>query len=325
MDKSLYGRKWQLKVLCNDGTLFTVGSDGFSPESLRCTFDINYPKMSAWYFSEFTIYNPNDETQKKIIQEGAQVFFSAGYANGKYGQIFGGCVFQSLFDRENVTDYKLTLRCMDGYRLFDNNLTNFTMKEYTEMTLFNAMAAKSKTYIPVNHISPDIKQQAFPRARTVFCAPSELAREIARNNAAEVYVVNGKANLVTYTDSQQGEVLEVNPSAGLIGTPQQIDYGVSFRSLLNPDLILDFPPRIVHLDLSGISVKQQAATPGNENLVPLLTKDGYLQIGGVHHFGDTRGNEWYTDIIGYSLTGKMGLQLSTADAGSKPVMLKDPT
>ena len=131
-------------------------------------------------------------------------------------------------------------------------------------------------------------------------------------------MVNDQLQVAKITDDTQGEAIVVNSKTGLIGSPEQIDFGINFRVLLNPNLIIANPPRWIQLDLSQINVKQQRAIPG-QNIVPMMPQDGYFKIGGVRHTGDTRGDTWYTDVRGYSLTGKAGLQLTV------PEMLKDAT
>ena len=320
IDKSLYGRKWELSVVCDDGTMLTLGKNGIDgPESLKCTFEINYPGYEGWYFSEFNIWNPTPDTERKIIREGAEVHFSAGYSEGRYGKIFGGKVFQSLFTRENVTDYKLTLLCMDGARLFKDNFVSLIMaKEYREQTLLNEIAARAISPIEVGHITEGINVCEKPRGAVFFGSPMTPVREIARSNAAQIFMVNDQLQMARLEDLPQGAFFDIKPSTGLIGTPEQTDFGINFRTLLNPDLILTNPPRWVKLDLSGINVKQKKAVIGQAR-IPLLPNDGYFKVGGIRHSGDTRGNEWYTDVIGYSLTGKAPLQLFMT-----PEMLQNP-
>lgn len=305
MDKSLYGRRWQLQILHDDGVLMTVGQNGFTgQESLKCTFEVNYPGYEGWYFSEFVIWNPSNEFAKKIIEEGNEVYFSAGYSEGRYRRIFSGKIFQALWTRENVTDYKLTLWCMDGERLFRDNFSAFTIaKGYRDQTLINMIASRAVSPLKVGVISSGIRDIAMPRAATIFAQPSTPLREVVRTNSAQMFMSEDTLQIAKVTDEPDGDAIDINPQSGLIGTPQQIDYGITFRVLLNPDLIIANPPKWVRLDLSEINVKQQKATPG-QNIVPPLPKDGFFQVGGVKHSGDTRGNEWYTDVIGYSKTGK---------------------
>lgn len=321
MDNSLYGRKWELSVQCSDGTFLTVGNDGISGvESLKCTFQINYPGYEGWYFSEFNIWNPMPSTSLKIIEEGAQVFFSAGYGRGKYGQIFGGRVFQAFSTRENVTDYKLTLLCVDGSKLFKDNFTAFSRTAgYTYSSLLNDVAQYSQSPISMGQISNYIKDIQFPRGVTVFGSPSAIGREVCRSNNLQMFMKDDKWQFTHLSDIPEGTALEIDPSSGLIGTPEQTDYGISFRTLLDPTLQIANPPKWVKIDLSKINVKQQRAVIGKD-LVGVLQLEtspwnGYFKVGGVVHSGDTRGQEWYTDVVGYSFAGKKPLQLEPTVPG----------
>jgi hypothetical protein len=70
------------------------------------------------------------------------------------------------------------------------------------------------------------------------------------------------------------------------------------------------PIQWVKLDMSSISVKQQKAVVG-QTPPPILPRDGLFKVGGVKHIGDTRGDDWYTDVVGYSIAGsRTGLQLT---------------
>ena len=310
MNTSLYGRKWELKIECNDGEVYTVGNDGFKTghESLKCSFEVNYPGYQGWYFSEFTIFNLERETERKLIQEGARVYFSAGYSDGNYGLIFSGTVFQSMFSRENVTDYKLVLWCMDGERLFKDNFINFTLGKYSDMTLTNALAGRSDRPISVGRISPRVSKEDSIRGATFFGAVQNPLRDINKISNTVSFMKNDQVHVVSIMDAPNTSAIEIGPKTGLIGTPVQIDYGVSFRCLLNPELMLTNPLRWVKLDLSGVGFKQQRADLGGKMLSTVPT-DGYFKIGGVRHIGDTRGNDYYTDVTGYSLAGKLPFEL----------------
>lgn len=318
MDSSLYGRKWEMKITCTDGDTLTLGNDGFSgTESLKVTFDINYPRYEALYLATFEIWNPTVETERKIIMEGAEVEFSAGYSQGNYGLIFKGSVFQPLFTRERVVDYKLTLMCVDGHLLYKDNFASFTLrKEYHDMTLINELAARSKNPIPVNRISSEIDQTKKPRGVVVFSAPSNKLREITRSNGAQSFVVNNQLNIEkTKNQEIEGQEIVINPQTGLIGTPQQVDYGIEFKTLLNPNLVLAYPAKWVKLDLSEVTVQLQRSNgPSPNNApVPIIPAEGNFLVASVRHHGDTRGNDWYTDVVGYSLAGKMDLRLITPE------------
>lgn len=318
MDSSLYGRKWEMKITCNDGDELILGNDGFSGvESLRVVFEVNYMRYEALNLANFEIWNPNVETERKIIMEGAQVQFSAGYSQGNYGQIFQGDVFHALFTRENVVDYKLTLMCIDGHRLKKDNFASFTLrKEYRDMTLINELAARSKNPIPVNYVSPSIDQTKKPRGVAVLSSTDNKLREITRTNGAQAFVVNGQLNVDKANQTEiESEPIEVSPQTGLIGTPEQEDYGIMFKTLLNPNFVLTCPAKWVKLDLSEITINLQRISGPNPNNapVPLIPADGNFLVAGVRHWGDTRGNEWFSEVKSYSLAGKVDPRVVTPE------------
>jgi len=128
-----------------------------------------------WY-SEVSIWNLMGDTQTDIIREGYSVIIEAGYENGAYGKIFEGQVFQPLFDRQNVTDFVVTLHCIDGMGLLNANISNVTMAAGYDYNDFIAQMAKSAhTPIPLGNISPELDRKKFPRGRTVFGEPKSTS------------------------------------------------------------------------------------------------------------------------------------------------------
>jgi len=324
----IYGRRLQLRIVCAPTTPGALGleeilieQDGFKPNPLRIVFDINYPGLEAFFISEIVIYNLAGDTRVQIIQEGARVFLSAGYVNGQFGQIFSGYVFQSLLQRENVTDFKLTLRCIDGYKLFDNNFTAFALKkEYTQETLVNEVALRSQTPIPIGGKSPQLNKIPYSRGTVAFGNPAKLLREITRWQGAyecgntQMYFKDQQLYIVKLTDTMKPNPVTISPEkGGLLGTPQQTDYGVSFRCLLNPTLMLSFPPMGVKLDM--VVVQQRKVE--QMQLLGTLDLTGVHRIIGVRHTGDTRGDPWYTDVTTVSAGGAIPNQLYL------PSMLKE--
>ena len=326
MDKTYYGRKWYMEIKCINGATLSVGSHGFQGyEHLKCVFDVNYPGYLGWYFSEFTIYNPMYETTDpetdagwNNITEGAEVSFYAGYVEGSdegknYSQIFRGRVWQVLISREDLTDYKITLVCMDGERLFLDNYCELTLEQYEHRKFLRDVASKAYRPLAMGTISPLVAPEEIDgekkveeghkvRGAVAFGSLFQALRAEVKTTNAFLFVRDGKAEVANLSDSPTGKEIPINAKTGLIGTPQQIDYGVSFRTLLNPKLYIDNPLLWVKLDLSSVRVNQQRAVIGK--YLSKLPVDGYFRVVGVRHLGDTRGDAWYTDVVGYTITGK---------------------
>ena len=311
-----YGRRWELKIDKKDGSMaLTIAQDGFTPESLKVEFDINYPGYQTWLISTIVIWNLDENTISTLITapvEGATVKFQAGYTGkgNKYGLIFSGYVLQSLFQRINVTDYRLELRCVAGQRVFNNNWINTSLqKNLTAMSLFNAGIGKANYPVNADYLSNTIKAQTATTRRGVciFKSTKDYISEFAQDTASQPQIIDGALKMMTQADGAETKAMaiEKTPDNGLIGTPVQVDYGASFRCLLDPDIKLQVPP--LWVKLTGAMVNLQSVTPGV--IASKLDSDMFLKVGSVRHVGNTRGEEWYTEVVGYSMAGKIPFDL----------------
>ena len=302
---SQFGRKWELTIINSDGSVKYVIPDPGRPEEvdLRIQFEIQTAIMQTPWYSDITIWNLNALTEQQILTSADKVIMKAGYEDAAYyGKIFEGNVFQSLFDRENVTDFKTTLHCIDGLGIMDSNIVNFTtMAGYDQRTLIAQMSRQARTPINMGTITDSLKPQKMPRGKVLFGDHKKYLRDIAQDNGASHWYGNGNLNMGNINDTYQSEALVLTPDSGLIGTPQQIENGVYFRVLLNPNLKIIQPMMVVKLDMSVI---RQMKVYQNQLIGP-LDEDGEYKIVSVKHVGDTRGDEWYTDCIGINLVGNV--------------------
>ncbi len=299
MDK--YLRKY--RILITD----KAGNTAIDVSDLRCTFYIEKKAIQSVNYGGIVIYNLNSPTERAIIKEGYRVTVEAGYEDGEYGKIFDGTVFQPLWDRENVTDYKLTLHCIDGDSLLHMNFVSFAVQagyKYSDIILHMADSARNK--IPINHITDDLKKTVLPRGKVVFGDWKDFVRDIAIDNNAQFYIDDDKLNIMKVTDVPKGQALVITPQSGLVETPQQIDYGFSFRCLLNPSIKLTNPCMMVKLDNSYI--QQQKAIQGQ--IVSMLDQNMLGVVIGVTYIGDTRGQDWYNDVVCLTSGGKAPLPLA---------------
>ena len=95
----------------------------------------------------------------------------------------------------------------------------------------------------------------------------------------------------------------LNSRTGLVGMPAQTFNGIEARCLLNPEIK---PSTLIQIDES--SIQRQAISPnysaGARNFnMPSIDADGIYKIYEVTHHGDTRGTDWYTDMIGIAKSG----------------------
>lgn len=298
-----YGRKWSVVVGTGESEAGLNVSDRTPNTALRIVFRIDKFALQKAFWGDITIWNLNKESQQQIVIEGTRVIVQAGYdIPGIYGKIFDGQVFQPMIDRENVVDFKTTLHCMDGLGTWTADISNVTLQSgYNYRQMIAAMAANAMKPIPLGTLTENLDQKNAPRGMSIFGDPKEYLRQMAQDNNALFWMGDGQLNVAKLDDEYAQEAIVIGPKTGLIGTPQQWQYGVNFRCLLNPQIAITSPLTVVKIDESII--RQMKVMPG-QFLTP-LDQDLTFKVVGVSYVGDTRGNDWYVDVTGVNLAGKV--------------------
>ena len=242
-----------------------------------------------------TIYNLSPNTENKLIKAGQRIIIEAGYTGSQYGAIFAGKVVQPIRSKENAVDYKLTLVSMDEEVYASYGLVGVSLvAQQSARDAVNAVLTKA-TY----------KQQAgeltnfnikYPRGKVMFGSPQQFLKDIARSENATYFSNDGKVNIISATDVPKGQILSFGPDSGLIGTPTQTEYGISLKVLMNPRIEIN---SLFHVDNKKIEgYKYQQGNP-----VRGLDQEGIYRAVRIRHVGDTRGEDWYTEIDAISQAG----------------------
>lgn len=300
----LWGRKWAIKVVMTDGTTaLDVSDSDFEPGALRATFRIEQSVDSPIPAAEIKIFNLTGNTEKKLIGEGARVIVEAGYQEGAYGQIFDGRVWQVRRNRQNVVDYSLILSCSNIFYVNDpSGFVRIVTEAGQDMRAQLNTLAESAGF-ELGHVTEDLDTSKLPRGKVFFGTADKYLRQIARYNSGSFLVTEGKVHITRITDTvPAGELLVLSPETGLIGTPNQCEYGVSFRALLDPRIKLSPQTPLVKIDQAMIRAMKLQYKQGQ--MASTLDQDGIYKIGAVTYIGDTRGNDWYVDAIGVAQVGK---------------------
>ncbi|CVK18764.1 phage protein [Sporomusa sphaeroides] len=289
MGEFLYGRKYRVLVANKENTALDVSN-------LRCTFNIEKSVSPNANIAEVVIYNLSAGAEKELINEGCRLIVEAGY-DANYGKIFDGDIVQTLREREDGVNYCLTIIALDGDAYLNLSFVKMTFNAgLTQRQIIEQLATKATIPTEIGRISPELSTQKLPRGKVVFGSPKKYLNEIARGNAARFWVDEGLVHIVKATDIAPGEALVLTPETGLIGTPQQTEHGVHITCLLNPAIRLKTMIKIDNSIIHQFKVAYgQMETP--------LDNDGQYQVYSLQHVGDTRGDEWFTKIIGISRYG----------------------
>lgn len=318
----LYNRKYRILISDKSNTALDVSD-------LRCIFRVEKRMTQTPNMAECVIYNLSAETEGVIIEQGYRLVIEAGYSGitkeeentpseegsleySQYGVIFDGFVVQVTREREDGVNFRLNIMALDGDRYLIGNFVKGTLKsDSTPRQVIQAISSNANTSAQIATVSPDISARKLTRGKVIFGEPKKYLREIAIDNDAVNYMDDGKIYIIKATDEIPSDMTVIlTPEAGLIGTPQQDNGGVHIRSLLNPKLKLRGKVKIDN------SLVRMAKAQQGQRVVP-LDEDGEYQINSLLFSGDTRGQEWYTDIYG---TGRLGNNLLIALNAETAVM-----
>lgn len=306
----LYGRRYRILVVGKNGTALDVSD-------LRCTFQTVKLMMAQPNTSEITIYNLNASTENTLIEEGSRIVIEAGYEGNQYGVIFDGDVLQPIREKEDGTTYKLTITALDGDRFFNSGVINFSyIKGQTARDVISQIASKATVPTELGDISSSLRNDKLTRGKTVFGLGRDYLKQISEGQNATFYLDNGKVNIIKLSDLPEDEIINLSPESGLLSSPQQTDFGIRFKCLLNPRIQLNtfikIDNRLVRESKFEPVISTDGKVPSSAQVIRQLDKDGIYRIIKITHTGDTRGNDWHTECE------------TVAQAGTLPALLQNP-
>ena len=332
--QTLFGRKYRLSIYAQtsqNGPVekIVVSDSDWEPFTLKFSFDIEKVAVyQTFWNSSIKIYNCDGPIPKGpskgtllsnlIIKEGMTVEVEAGYYNGPFGLIWSGQIFQPIWTRENVVDFVLELRCIQGRLYGTNNFINQTGSPYqTAKNEAQFIAEKSVVPIPYTPEAIDTFDDSSltkdPYPSTHFGNPSDVINGLASESSLLFWIgQNGMGTTdltkklgpvaASYAPQFSPGSTPQTPAPGvsqtLIGTPRQTILGADWTVLLDPRMdvvvpLLKAQVDLAALELTPITISSNGAFPPR----PLQTKGIYI-VAGVTHTGDTRGSDWLTHITG---------------------------
>lgn len=305
-----FGRTWNLRVFIKaSNETWEIANDGWQSEGLRVTFDIGQQATSAWWYGDISIYNLAPG-QHEFIKKGDEVTLSAGYQSPGTNNrlIFKGQVYQPLWERTSAFDIRLTLHCLVGRLTDGNSEASVTIPaDYTDEQAVRYLAGS--VGINIAYLDPALgdekSRKERPRGEPFSGNPRIYFDQIAAKHQINCWVdwdgltirplapLSDTPNRIYAPPLSPDSQIEAQPDAAtsytLIGSPQQTQMGVAFRTLLDSQLRLG---DLIKLDFATIRMLQL----GPFDIPRLFDKDGVFLSFNIRHLGDTRGQEWFTEV-----------------------------
>ena len=293
-----------------------VATDGRNDEALdlsdfRVTFNISQAMVGKPCTADIKVYNVSQETVDKIEvptnavvgSKRLKVIIEAGYQED-HSMIFEGDLWWKSTGRENSTDTYMQLVAATGDRAHQYAVVNASIpKGATQEQIFDTVAQAMKEKGVSVTKRPDFMDGQLPRGKVLYAMGSSAMQGLASTNGFEWGY--GAGGIVTIRKDQtydrNEEVIVLNAGSGLIGRPTVTVDGVEALCLLQPRIDLG---SLIQIDNATIQKGGVYDTSYKADLMAnisvtdaMLSADGLYRVLGREHFGDTRGNDWYTKII----------------------------
>jgi hypothetical protein len=317
MSDHLFGRQYSLIVTGPGGadtfTLDPVTGEGSTTghrdtaldlSQLHFRFQIRAPEVETPNTATIRIYNPADTTAQLIQQEFSSVILQAGYQGGQqYGQIFKGDIKWVKVGREsNVTKY-VEIDAADGDLAYLTSVVNTTLAAgaASPVQQANAVAASmSSANVTQGDTTPLTNGTGgiIARGKVLFGLARAYARQVAGNTGCVWSIQNGVLTWSPQTGYAPNEAVVLTARTGLIGMPEQTQNGIKIRCLLNPNIVVGGLVKIDNASINSTTVLSQGY-PSYNNIALFADQsaDGTYKVIVHEMVGDTRGEEWYSDLI----------------------------
>jgi hypothetical protein len=297
-----------VKQYLRKASLIIGGQDGDALDlsALRFRFAIRRGDLQTPNSADIRVYNVSDATADRIRQlqpqpEFTRIVIQGGY-DGNFGVLFDGEIKQVRRGRESQTDTYLDITAADG-----DSAYNFAM---------SAISLASESTSPKDQISavlqgmaefsiskgyiPDMPGNQLPRGKVIYGMSRDELRKIARNTQTAWSIQDGKLTMIPESAYIEGDIPVITSATGMIGLPEQTQNGIKIRVLLNPNIKIGQAVKIDNKSIQGyrfgLGINQQAGNLMAEQSIK-LNADGLYYVMIADHIGDTRGNEWYSDLL----------------------------
>jgi hypothetical protein len=293
-----FGRKISLVVTNSSGAITDFSQ-------FRCVFNVQRGDTQTPNTCDVRIYNLSDNTINALGQpEGSTISLSAGYA-GNFGLIFTGEIIQYRSGREDQLNTYLAITAADGDEAYNYARISYSGPNQAGNILTNISQAFLQYGIQTGYIPDFTARSESPRRVVLSGSLHEVMRDFCATNRCTLSIQDGKLQVVYLTEYIPGNVTIISPTTGLIGVPEQTATGVEFRCLLNPNVKICTAVQIQGaINQYRFQPQSQPAGVGQNYKTSLqnkLNSKGFYYVMVANHSGDTRGNNWYTDVTCLSI------------------------
>lgn len=281
---------------------------GLDLSQLRVHFKVNQSDFETPNNAEITVFNLASDTAQTIRKEFTSVTLQAGYQDGSYGIIFQGTIKQSKVGRQSQTDTYLTIYAADSDEIYNFGMVNQSIAAGTSPKDQIGQIAKAMG-ASVGPLQFSTGLQSNIRGKVLYGMGRTQIRNLARTGLAQWSIQNGQVIMISQTGYLPGTAVVLSSKTGMIGLPQQTEEGIKITCLLNPKIQIGTQVQIDQASIQRASVgfgfsdvNQFIDQNGDVAAFPPVTDDGFYMVLVSEMEGDTRDNEYYSELTCLSIS-----------------------
>jgi len=287
-------------------TVVKNGNGGIDLSNMHIQFSVRAPDVQTPKSLVARIFNLSPSTVRLIQTEFTRVVLQAGYENSnQYGKIFDGTITQLRTGRDSGTDTFLEIYAGDGDAFLNYATINATLDPIASSPA-DILARLSKEVAQyggtISDQQTDLVAQGgiLPRGKVMFGMYRDHMRSLTKSQNLTWFVENGQVTLVKQTGYLPDEIVKLDPRTGLLDFPEATIDGLQARCLLNPKIKVGRRVQINQELITTSQVQEQAfpnVTPIADRNFANTTPSGIYRVIVIEHEGDTRGEEWSSNLV----------------------------
>ncbi len=263
--------------------------------SFRVVFKITAADVATPNTAIIRVYNVAPATAAKVRAEFKRVTLKAGYGSTATEIIFAGDIRQAIIGRENATDSFLELVAADGDVAYLRAFVSTTLASgWTPDDVVKACLKAMEPYGVTAGVLPALLAPRGIRATTLHGFARDYLTQLCETFGLTWSVALGRLYMRPVDGAGTAGVIELNGQTGLIGWPQQTIDGILIRCLISSRISAGTTVRVTPRSVQEMQI--QTAT-GFVDLRPGLNPEGDYRVWAVNYSGDTRGQEWFMDLV----------------------------